>query len=142
MKRICEVDMPRKMLARFAGLTLATLLLASGALAAQSTKIIVLDGDTIIVDGEHIRLANIDTPEIGRAKCDDELRRGLMAKTRLRQIIGEGTLEIARGDKGRMTDRYGRSLGRVLIDGRDVGEVLISEGLARRWDGRRHPWCQ
>lgn len=50
-------------------------------------------------------------------------------------------MTIVRGDNGRMKDRYGRTLGRVLVDGVDVGELLISEGLARRWDGRRHPWC-
>jgi micrococcal nuclease len=29
----------------------------------------------------------------------------------------------------------------VLIDGRDLGETLIAEGVARPWRGRREPWC-
>jgi len=29
----------------------------------------------------------------------------------------------------------------VSAGGVDIGETLIAEGLARRWDGRRHPWC-
>jgi endonuclease YncB( thermonuclease family) len=119
--------------------TISLILLPLPALAA---KVIVLDGDTIIVDGEHVRIANIDTPEIGHARCDDELRRGLLAKERLKIIIQAGDLTIVRGDNGRLKDKYKRSLGRVVVNGRDAGEILISEGLARRWDGRRHPWCE
>ena len=100
-----------------------------------------IDGDTIVIDGETIRVANIDTPEIRHAQCDAELRLGQVAKRRVAELIGAGTITIIRGDNGRMTDKYGRSLGRVLVDGRDVGEMLVAEGLARRWDGRRHPWC-
>jgi micrococcal nuclease len=38
-------------------------------------------------------------------------------------------------------DRYGRTLARVAVGGADLGEALIAAGLARRWDGRRRPWC-
>jgi micrococcal nuclease len=38
-------------------------------------------------------------------------------------------------------DRYGRTLALVSVDSQDLGEALIAAGLARRWDGRRHPWC-
>ncbi|MEO1905391.1 MAG: hypothetical protein ABGX08_00005, partial [Citromicrobium sp.] len=39
------------------------------------------------------------------------------------------------------TDRYGRTLARLTVDGRDVGTVLVSMGLARPWRGRREGWC-
>jgi endonuclease YncB( thermonuclease family) len=110
--------------------------------AALASDIYVIDGDTIIVDGEHIRIANIDAPEIHSYKCASELARGEKAKVRMEAMVSAGALTIVRGDKGRMFDRYGRTLGRVLVNGKDVGESLISEGLARRWDGRRHPWCR
>jgi micrococcal nuclease len=42
---------------------------------------------------------------------------------------------------GRVRDRAGRTLGTVSVDGRDVGEVLVGEELARPWEGRRKPWC-
>ena len=38
-------------------------------------------------------------------------------------------------------DRYGRKLRVVVRDGWSLGETLVSEGLARRWTGRRLPWC-
>lgn len=101
-----------------------------------------IDGDTIVVGKEHIRIANIDTPEIKHAKCDAERRLGVISKARMQALINAGALTIERGDSGRTKDRYGRTLGKVTVNGKDVGEVLIAEGLARRWDGKRHPWCE
>lgn len=109
---------------------------------ALAANLFAIDGDTIIIDREHIRIANIDAPEIHHSKCDAEFRLGNAAKARMQALISGGKVEIVRGDNGRMKDRYGRSLGRVLVDGKDVGEILIAEGLARRWDGKRHPWCE
>lgn len=113
-------------------------LLPTFVLAAQEYAI---DGDTIVIDGEHIRIANIDAPEIHHAKCDAEQRLGQVAKRRMEALLADGPPEITRGDNGRMKDKYGRSLGRVAVNGKDLGEIMIAEGLARRWDGRRHPWC-
>ena len=42
---------------------------------------------------------------------------------------------------GRATDKYGRALRIVTRDGQSIGQQLVDEGLARTWDGRRHPWC-
>lgn len=111
--------------------------------ACQSVDVRSIDGDTIIVGSEHIRIANIDTPEILHAQCDAEKRLGLVAKRRMGELLLSGALTISRGDPadGRMKDRYGRTLAIVLVDGVDVGETLVSEGLARRWTGRREPWC-
>ncbi len=39
------------------------------------------------------------------------------------------------------TDRYGRTLAAIRVEGHDVGDILVSEGLARTWAGRREPWC-
>ena len=38
-------------------------------------------------------------------------------------------------------DVYGRKLREVAVDGRDVGDTLISEGLARACGGGRRSWC-
>ena len=38
-------------------------------------------------------------------------------------------------------DQYGRKLRMVTRDGRSIGEVLVGEGLARRWEGSRRSWC-
>lgn len=100
-----------------------------------------VDGDTVEIAGETIRLPNIDTPEIGQAKCASERERGVAAKARMQQLLRRGRITILRGDHGRQVDKYGRTLGRVLVDGQDLGEILITEGHARRWTGKRRPWC-
>jgi endonuclease YncB( thermonuclease family) len=41
----------------------------------------------------------------------------------------------------RDADRYGRKLRVVTRNGRSLGDILVAEGLARRWDGRRRSWC-
>jgi endonuclease YncB( thermonuclease family) len=39
-------------------------------------------------------------------------------------------------------DRYDRLLGRLIVNGTDVGNTLIAEGLARAYDGGRQlGWC-
>lgn len=122
----------------FSAIALLTTALSGVAVAASVRTI---DGDTIEVDGETIRILNIDTPEIRHAQCDAERRLGEVAKNRVRQLLAGGTIGIRRGDGGRMTDRYGRTLAVVDIDGVDIGEQLIAEGLARPWTGKRRSWC-
>ncbi|TPK15226.1 thermonuclease family protein [Mesorhizobium sp. B2-5-9] len=103
----------------------------------------VLDGDTVVLDGTHIRIANIDAPEIHHFHCDAELRLGLVAKRRMAELLDSGPVAIHPGDPrdGRLKDRYGRTLATIDVDGRDVGEIMVAEGLARPWIGKRQPWC-
>lgn len=102
-----------------------------------------IDGDTVIVNDERIRVANIDAPEIGHAQCDAEKRLGHVAKRRMDELLKSGRLQVTVGDPkdGRKIDRHGRTLATISINGVDVGETLISEGLARPWTGKRQPWC-
>ena len=58
----------------------------AGALAASAATIIV-DGDTIDIDGTRIRILDIDTPETSRSRCENELTLGLKAKRRLRELL-------------------------------------------------------
>ena len=90
--------------------------------------------------GLSIRLVGFGTPETFYADCANEKARGDAATARLRQLISAaGTLQLFIQDE---RDRYGRGLGSLLVDGQDVGDVLISEGLARRYSGgRRRGWC-
>lgn len=120
---------------RLAALALAVLLCAGWR---------VIDGDTVEIGGEIVRLANIDTPETGpRALCEAERRLGNLAKARLKALMGAGAVRLVRGDPadGRLKDRHGRTLALVYAGGVEVGAVLVSEGLARPWTGRRLPWC-
>lgn len=100
-----------------------------------------IDGDTLAAGEEIIRILNIDAPETRDAKCDAERRLGHVAKRRLQELLDAGDVIVTRGDGNRMTDKYGRTLARVSAQGRDVGERLVDEELARPWTGHRRPWC-
>ncbi len=97
----------------------------------------VVDGDTVVTASERIRIANIDAPETRGAACEAEARLGRLTAERLRALLSQGTPIVRREGE----DRHGRTLARISVNGRDVGETLVREGLARSWDGRRRPWC-
>jgi len=63
----------------------------------------------------------------------------LRATERLLELINAGPFEVVRS--GRDADRYGRKLRMLERHGRSLGEILVAEGLARRWDGARRGWC-
>ncbi len=101
---------------------------------------IVVDGDTIKAPyGVTYRLLGFDTPETHFAKCDAERELGLAAKQRLEQLLATSEVKVLENGK---TDRYGRSLANLTANGRDVGEILIGEGLARPYNGKKRAgWC-
>ncbi len=110
-------------------------------LAAIGAALVVVDGDTLRSDQERIRLEGIDAAEVGHAKCEAERRLGLLSKQRLEQLLASGNVDIRRNAAPKPPDRYGRTLARVLVDGEDVACILIREGYARPWTGRRVDWC-
>lgn len=100
----------------------------------------VVDGDTFWIDGEKIRIADIDTPETHPARCAEEARLGNAATDRLQALLNAGAFELQ--PINRDTDRYGRKLRIVMRNGQSLGSVLVSEGLARNYvGGRRDGWC-
>jgi micrococcal nuclease len=100
----------------------------------------VVDGDTFWHRGKQIRIADIDTPEIGKPNCAAERDLGQQAKRRLQELLNVGPFQVVRGGS-RDKDRYGRLLRVIERDGHSLGMVLVDEGLAHVWDGRKHPWC-
>lgn len=100
----------------------------------------VVDGDTFYLMGDKIRIADIDALETGGARCAYESQLGNRATRRLRELLNAGPF-VLQSYKSRDTDRYGRKLRVVMRDGKSLGDILITEGLARRWNGRREPWC-
>lgn len=100
----------------------------------------IVDGDTIWLEGVKIRIADIDTPEISKPRCDSEYARGIEARDRLRTLLDDRPFQML-SIGSRDEDRYGRKLRVIVQDGRSVGDLLVSEGLARTWSGRREPWC-
>jgi endonuclease YncB( thermonuclease family) len=100
----------------------------------------VVDGDTLWIEGAKIRIADIDAPEISEPKCETELALGNRATDRLIELVNQGSFRL-RAWPGRDEDRYGRKLRVLIRDGRSLGDILVSEDLARTWTGRRQPWC-
>lgn len=100
----------------------------------------VIDGDTFDHGGMRIRIADIDTPEV-RGRCPYETQLAARATQRLRTLLAAGPFELHALGNGRDEDRYGRKLRVVTRGGRSLGDVLVAEGLARTWTGRREPWC-
>ena len=115
----------------------------------------VIDGDTIRANGRTVRLIGFDTPEARyHARCESERTLAARATFRLRQLVSRGGLDLQlvpcacrRGTEGTPHCNYGRACGTLTAAGKDVGELLISEGLARNYVcGRttclhRESWC-
>ena len=99
----------------------------------------VVDGDTLWLGGEKIRVADIDAPETHEPRCAAEQKLGDKATRRLRELLNNGAVSLQPIDRDQ--DKYGRKLRIVLVDGTSVGERLVDEGLARRYAGGRRPWC-
>ena len=102
-----------------------------------SSNLSITDGDTIRIGGERMRLVGFNTPETIEPVCAEERALGQKAKARLRQLVSKGRLSLERvrcsckpGTEGTDRCNYGRSCGVLRVDGRDVGDVLIAEGLA------------
>lgn len=106
--------------------------------AAALERARVVDGDTIRVDGEPVRVIGLDAPEI-RGRCPAEVAAARRAKARMAELIANGVTLRPHG-----RDRYRRLLAVVMDSrGRDVAAVMIREGLARPYGGeRRESWCR
>jgi len=122
------------------GLLLLSLLWAwvrySAKEAINPERLCVIDGDTVWILGsdrsiaERIRLQNVDAPELRRPRSRRELNRAVAATEFLRTRIEQARSATIRR-RGR--DRYGRTLARISVDGRDLGRMLVSAGHAKRW---------
>lgn len=130
-------------MARVEACAVAALLLIAAAPAPQSGVVAwVTDGDTFRLEsGERIRIAGIDAPETrpGHAKCRTELVRGRQATQAMIALLKGRTVEIERVGRS-----YNRTVARVRLGGRDLGEMLVEKEIARWWPrGRPKPdWCR
>lgn len=99
----------------------------------------VVDGDTFWLKGVKYRIADIDTPEVFSPKCSAEAALGRRATMRMTELLNQGAFGLAAIERD--VDRYDRKLRIVQRDGQSLGDILVAEGLARRWDGARRSWC-
>lgn len=100
----------------------------------------IVDGDTIDVDIDlgfdisftsRVRLAGIDTPE-SRTTNKEEKVLGLEVKDRLKTLISSASTIVIRTEKPDSSEKYGRILGWLFLDGAEnsVNEALIADGYA------------
>jgi len=88
----------------------------------------IVDGDTIVLNGEKIRFSGIDTPELKQTcmKGDQKVFCGKLAKMLLVKKIGNKTPECIR--EGR--DVYKRTLAECFINGESLSAFLVRSGYA------------
>ncbi|NKJ72836.1 thermonuclease family protein [Rhizobium leguminosarum bv. viciae] len=126
--------------------------------ASQTQEFTVTDGDTvhIIGDAAGTRLVGFNTPEVFSPGCQLERQLGERASSRLKELVTNGNARLTKvacactpGAEGTSACNYGRSCGILRIDGKDVGSILISEGLAVPFVCGKtgcpptpRPWCK
>jgi endonuclease YncB( thermonuclease family) len=89
----------------------------------------VIDGNTIEIHGQRIRLFGIDAPEAGQpceAADGRSYRCGQQAALAIADHVGQRLVACDRRD----TDRYGRIVAVCRIGGEDLNAWLVSQGWA------------
>ena len=105
----------------------------------------VVDGDTIDVDIDlgfsvslfsRVRLAGIDTPE-SRTTDAKEKALGLEVKEKIKKELAAAKDVVIKTEKPDSSEKYGRILGWVFLDGSDVSlnQQLIDQGYAWTYGG-------
>lgn len=106
-------------------------------LAGQFKCTRVTDGDTITVvtDGQKItiRLVGIDAPEKSRKKHEPVQPFSQSSTKFLASLVLNKPVDIVSYG----TDRYGRTLGVIYVDGKDVNIEMVRAGLVRFTGGDR-----
>ena len=83
----------------------------------------VVDGDTIELDnGKKVRFVGVNTPERGVEGYITS--KNFVQKLCLNKEVG---LDI---DDSKHNDKYGRTLAAVIVEGKNLNEMLLKEGLA------------
>ena len=88
----------------------------------------IVDGDTIVLNGEKIRFSGIDTPEL-KQTCingDEKVFCGKIAKMLLIKKIGNQTPKCIIEGK----DAYKRTLAECFVNGESLSVFLVRSGYA------------
>lgn len=100
----------------------------------------VMSGDTFWYQKTKIVLADVTAPKTDGASCQQERDRGFAAKVRLKDLLSSGRfdLETLKAEAAGATPGVMRVATR---DGRSLGSILVSEGLAKPRMARQQSWC-
>lgn len=127
------------MLRRFLDILLAVLLLMCVGFAvivlainneeSYSGRFKVLDGDTLLNNGQKLRLIGIDAPEYSQ-RCENSngnWKCGRVATRKLREIVKDSNDLVCRGDQ---IDKYARPLVICFSDNKDINALMVRGGFA------------
>ena len=117
--------MPKKPMKKFLEILVLGLMFCNVSLA---DNLKVIDGDTIVLNGEKIRFSGIDTPELKQMcmKGDQKVFCGMFAKMLLVKKIGDVTPKCIKEGM----DNYKRTLAECFIDGESLSVFLVRSGYA------------
>lgn len=87
----------------------------------------VVDGDTIEIHGQRIRLSGFDTPESGSRCGDTNVYQS--ASLALSDFVANRTVTCTPSG----TDRYQRVTAICTVGGTDLGEYVVLQGWGRDW---------
>ena len=98
-----------------------------------------VDGDTIKhQDTGYIRLLGVDTPE-KRCRCPSECSGAIRAQKFVQEQLDKATRV---GVVGTTSDKYGRLLADVYVDGVNLNKMILDKNLGRPYSGgKRDTWC-
>lgn len=108
--------------------------------ARAADEYCLVDGDTIWIAGEKLRMEGYDTPEPQTHICGGEAEIALAhrASDRVIELLNSSDWTVEYGEP----DNTGtRMLVTIRIGGRDIGDILIAEMLARSWPDGEQWWC-
>lgn len=90
----------------------------------------VIDGDTIVLTtGRHVRLVQIDAPELSSGECYATASRSTLAR-----LLPPGTrVRLELDPRLDHVDRYGRTLAYVRKGAENVNMTLVARGAASVW---------
>jgi len=85
-----------------------------------------------------VRIMGMDTPE-RKGLCESEKKQAALAQIQLEVMLRSARrIELVNVK----TEKYGRLLGGLMIDGQDVVEDMVLSGMARPYNGgARKGWC-
>jgi len=113
---------------------------ASFSMCGSNRYTCVVDGDTVWYQGMNLRLQSYDTPEPYDGICggEQEVALAKRASARLLELLNSNPFTV---ETFGVDGTGSRTLATIRIAGRDVGDILIEEGLARRWPDGVEFWC-
>lgn len=111
-----------------AGVTALVLFLTGKSEREIAGGVKFIDGDSLRVDGEELRLIGIDAPESRQfcVKSGQKWSCGREASGYLRQLVSGGKVSC----KGRDHDKYDRLLAKCYVDGVELNQMMVRDGWA------------